>query len=382
MSHYKFGKNDIFHNTIKAYPQVEFIIYKKKVYYNKEISDFGQFEGNVLHMPEGHLSLYELNVDRPNDSLIYPFVTKEGSLASFSTVTDASFNSDFTYGDTITGSYPLSASISRDYHPLGDTRTRVTALKNTINYYQNLSPEYAFSSSARDFGNIDLNLISIPSIFYGSSIKKGSINLKFYVTGNLVAHARDENENGKLVQVGPEGSPGSGTIAGLALYNEGIIVLTGSTVFSSNSETYPPAGSSKSKWIHFGSTGSAGESVSNSQFSIDFRGTNYIPTLTMLAHAPKGELNHSNNPTFVKYSEVGKTSGTSSLHYFQNDEVQIKNTVSSSFPDPTGSFQKQVYISKIGLYDKDRNLIGVAKLATPVRKREHDSYTFKLKLDF
>ena len=48
----------------------------------------------------------------------------------------------------------------------------------------------------------------------------------------------------------------------------------------------------------------------------------------------------------------------------------------------TGSFEKQVYISKIGLYDKDRNLIGIAKLATPVRKREIDSYTFKLKLDF
>ena len=33
------------------------------------------------------------------------------------------------------------------------------------------------------------------------------------------------------------------------------------------------------------------------------------------------------------------------------------------------------------IYDKDKNLIGIAKMATPVRKTESDQYTFKLKLD-
>ena len=44
-------------------------------------------------------------------------------------------------------------------------------------------------------------------------------------------------------------------------------------------------------------------------------------------------------------------------------------------------FKKVVYISKIGLYDEDKKLIGVAKVATPVRKTEDQAYTFKLKLD-
>ena len=35
---------------------------------------------------------------------------------------------------------------------------------------------------------------------------------------------------------------------------------------------------------------------------MEFEGINYIPTITMEALAPKGELNHSNNPTFVKYN--------------------------------------------------------------------------------
>ena len=60
---------------------------------------------------------------------------------------------------------------------------------------------------------------------------------------------------------------------------------------------------------------------------------------------------------------------------------EIKNVVYSQFTDQTPEFEKVTYISKVGIYDKDRNLIGVAKVATPVRKTEEKQYTFKLKLD-
>jgi hypothetical protein len=56
--------------------------------------------------------------------------------------------------------------------------------------------------------------------------------------------------------------------------------------------------------------------------------------------------------------------------------------VSSSYPDPTGTFKKQTWISRIGIYDKDKNLIGIAKVANPVKKTEEHDFTFKLKLDF
>ena len=74
----------------------------------------------------------------------------------------------------------------------------------------------------------ELNLISIPSIFYGSSIKKGSVDLKYYISGSLIGQARDINKNGELIQVGPSGSVGSGSVAGVVLYTEGFLVLTGS----------------------------------------------------------------------------------------------------------------------------------------------------------
>ena len=118
-------------------------------------------------------------------------------------------------------------------------------------------------------------------------------------------------------------------------------------------------------------------------FGLDYKGTNYVPVMTMLAHAPKGELNYSNNPTFVKYGQQKKmTPITGSRVYREQDTILAKNTMTSSYADPTGSYQKQTFISKIGLYDEDNNLIGIATLANPVKKHEDLDYTFKLKLDF
>jgi hypothetical protein len=100
----------------------------------------------------------------------------------------------------------------------------------------------------------------------------------------------------------------------------------------------------------------------------------------MFATAPKGELNHSNNPTYLQHNYNAVTS-SSPGGYRQDDTIKIKNVVSSAYNDPTGSFEKTTYVSKIGLYDKNKNLIGIAKTSTPIRKTVERDFTFKLKLD-
>ena len=100
----------------------------------------------------------------------------------------------------------------------------------------------------------------------------------------------------------------------------------------------------------------------------------------MFAHARKGEVNYSNNPTFIEKGQT-RTEFTSSHVYEQRDDVRIKNTVSSSFSDYLAPFERQVYISRISLYDDDKNLIGVATMSNPVLKKESQDFTFKLKLD-
>tara|TARA_R100000008_G_scaffold26446_1_gene14454 strand:+ start:1002 stop:2165 length:1164 start_codon:yes stop_codon:yes gene_type:complete len=375
---FKFGRDDIFYNRIKTYPKVDFFIYDGAVYYNNENQT-----ALCAHTPQGHINLYELNVSRSAGQLIYPFVTKDGSFTSFSTISTEAFNQDFAAGDEVTGSYVLTSSIAVDRYATafsGDKKKVLYALKNSLDQYASLSPHYAYSSSFGDKESQMLNIVSIPSIFYGSSIKKGSVVLKFYVTGSLIAEASDTKKDGVLLQT-TSSSDGSGAHAvgdavGVVLYNEGFIVLTSSAHLSQHGESYAGGGAVSSSWHYFGSTDTTGPS---SSFSLEFNGVNYVETATMFAHAEENQLNFSNNPTFLVTGTFGATSGSN--YYVENPKTEIKNIASSSHPGHSASFSPVTYISKIGIYDKDKNLIAVAGLANPVRKKEKDSYTFKLKLD-
>lgn len=319
-----------------------------------------------------------------SDDSIYPFVTKQGSLDSFKTVGIQSFNSDFLYGDIISGShYPYRASIKSDLYTEGllidgERKYRLLSLKNTLNYYKYLSPHFSFSSSYGDKELQELKLISIPSIMYGKKIKKRTVSCKWYHTGSLVAELQDANGNGELIQVGPEGSLGSGSVAGVVLYSEGFLILTGSWTLSDYVDEFKIGDSNTSpSWKYFMTTGSE---VPSTSFSLDFEGEEEVPVVTLFAKAEKGELNHSNNPTYVKYGQE-TTPFSGNIGFNEQPELEIKNVVTSLYDEDLPDFKKITYISKIAIYDEERNLIGIAKLAKPVKKEENDSITFKLKLD-
>jgi hypothetical protein len=72
---------------------------------------------------------------------------------------------------------------------------------------------------------------------------------------------------------------------------------------------------------------------------------------------------------------------SSGTYVYIEDKRILKNIVPADYTDIEPPMQKETYISKIALYDKDKNIIGYAKLATPVRKTEDRQFIFKLKLD-
>ena len=411
MPYYPFRKKDVLYNVLKTYPEFTFDVWSGSIFLNNEYPASGANNANVGMVPAGHVNLYELNVDRkesdhtynsrPNagtKAMIFPFVTKDSSLTSIGTVTATGFNTSFTYGDILTGSYPMSASIVRKYYATNhgttdSTGSHILALKNTLNHYTPMSDHYSFSSSLGNKTTQELSLISIPSIFFQSGIKKGTVDLKFFLSGTLVARAQDIYKDGTLRQTSgslyaQDAAPdGTGSVAGVVLYKEGFIVLTGAWGMTPTSYDFGPATRS-GKWIDFaaGANDAYSDVVSSginpsASFQLKFKGTNPIPTITMLAQAPKGMLNHSNNPTYRVYASASSFARTGSFGYFESNETQIKNTVSSSFSSYSASFAKQTFISKIGIYDKNKNLIAVANLARPVKKLEDRDYTFKLKLD-
>ena len=386
---HEFDQEDKFVNEIQTHPQYSFVLYNGTSYLNNR-----KYEGQNL--VTGTVNLYELNVDRAGGvDKIYPFVYKDATLTGLRSVSRSDFHSA-SYGDLITGSYPLTASIEREYFNTSTAglafsgRKHLVALKNTLDHYTYITPSYDYLNYSASV----VSLISIPSIIFGSAIKKGTVDLKFYYTGSLIARAQDTRKNGELVSTF---GTGSGSVIGTVLYNEGFILITasgsvgnlnntvGNTALSSETDTYAgTAATDNPRWRYFGAYNSGSTFPTKSIFSIEFQGTHKIPTLTMFADAMEGEVNHSLNPTFVSSSHTGSrnyASISSSGGFYEDESYSLTNTISSSFCSHSADFAKQTYISQVGIYDDERNLLGVAKVSRPVRKVEDNAYTFKLKLD-
>ena len=442
MSYRKIGDSDLFFNTMEAHPYNEFFIYDGNVFYNNTprqlgTRNTGSGPPTVLALSSGYISLYEYNVDRPNqgsgraipenddgsatylqrkgtyDSISKPidfmedrgrinaFISKDTARSSFKTVAPVKYNNEFTAGDIITFDYPLTASITREYTASSYTHTssynsHYVAMRNRLNFYGIRSPHYLVDSP---YGNKDgraINIISIPSIFYGSGIRPGTVSLKWYFTGSLAAELRDLRQNGELIQMnatddGISGAQHSSSVAGVILYDEGIILLTGSWGINNKQIRLVESlgGDVRPAWIYWGAgcndnlkQGSSGMNSSfvSASFGLSFEGKTQTQVMTMFAHAKRGQANYSNNPTFLKHGQT-KTLYTSSQVYQEDPGVLIANTVSSSLVNYTASFKRQVYISRIGVYDHNQNLIGLATLSNPVLKEEDRAYAFKLKMD-
>lgn len=275
----------------------------------------------------------------------------------------ASYGQEFIYEpkDIPLRAYHFSGSSlqSTDYKIL-------RSLKNTINYYKGYDDLFDYSS----LENSPCNVLSFNSLHFGSGFQRGSIEIRAYLSGNLIAKASDFRENGVLYDQNDEK-------VGLILYNEGFIILNNTEKltddqfnFFSSYEYF----TDNLRWTHF-FIGSE-ESI---YFDMDYEINNQTAVNTYFIHADKTQFNHSNDPTYIESGSYTPTSG--SYFFKENEDIKIKNTVKSPFVSGSTIFEKQTFITKIGLYDKEKKLIAVGSLANPVRKTENREFIFKLKLD-
>ena len=93
MSYYKFEEDDLFTNTIEAYPQYRFYTQSGSIYINSSPHLSGANTDNIIGVPKGFVSLYEYNIDRPTGNSIYPFIEKDGHRVSLKTIAKTSYNS-------------------------------------------------------------------------------------------------------------------------------------------------------------------------------------------------------------------------------------------------------------------------------------------------
>ena len=114
-------------------------------------------------------------------------------------------------------------------------------------------------------------------MYYGSTIKKGSVELNYYITGSKIASCADINHNGTLI--GTTGST-SGSVVGLVMYDEWIIMLTSSVELESNDIQYIPSTATSGSWLYYGttlndSTGSS-NTLASASYDLNFKGTSYV----------------------------------------------------------------------------------------------------------
>ena len=410
---HKFKQNDIIKNTVIAYPHYKFTLYNEEFFINDQVN------AGVYSTASLWVNDLNLPTDVTGSHIIFTNLLKASKIDGNKVYDVANYpvSGPAAIPFTLTRDFIMTSSVG-GYEPQYTTgygspatssMARFLSLANSINIRQTSSPTFKFSDyfttswpdgklvpgkPPKGTLNQNINLITLPSLFTGTGIKPGSISLEFYQTGTLIAKAQDTKKNGVLIEQ-TNTLIGSGTTVGFVLYGQGAFVLTNTGTLGPYKEYFvqPTASAWRvsaslddPRWTNFGSyqniTGSTWTGISGSTYVVDFKGTTVKPTLTLFAYAPKNELNWSNNPTYLDSStREAYINQTSSNYYEESETTLIKNTVSSSFLNYSASFAATTYIRTVGVYDKDRNLIAVAKVANPVKKTAEQDYTFKLKLD-
>lgn len=198
---------------------------------------------------------------------------------------------------------------------------------STSSFWTDVSNPLSFTGSA----------IYVPHVLYGERIKENTVKLVVSRTiyANTFVNEYIDDGYGCLVSTSTDITSFNDVMAnnfGVVFYNHGIVMfsetgyLDGVTPVTMNIDLY-------------------------------FSGTNQIPMNMYICKVEKGDGNFSLNPSFVSY-----------LTSSNSNEITTKNP--------------KAFITGIGLYDENYELVGVAKLATPILNEEKNSVTFKLKLNF
>lgn len=219
---------------------------------------------------------------------------------------------------------PFTASISMLQAVENGTNKEIyQSIVNLYNFYSLYNKEYIFNSSS-----VNLRVISIPEVYYEREILTGSF------TGSDISGTTQRTfyDNGRG---GIYSGSASGTLVGNIFYSEGLVVFTAPNLTAS-----------------FGS----------GTVNYTFRGVNRVPVKIFRCRANAGELNCSTNPT---YSRIKTNVGDSNRG---EKEIIMPSNIT--------------YITKVGIYNDQYELVAVASLGSPIRKKEEDQILFRLKWDW
>ena len=186
------------------------------------------------------------------------------------------------------------------------------------------------------------SVLSIPQNEFGDRIKPGTFTLTDNSTATEITIVDDLNGN-LYAPSAPSSSDSNLSLSSSANYVGNIFYELG--VF-----TIVETGS-------FDGTNNYSE-VTSGNFTVNYKGVHNLTTFEYVCTALPNELNQTQNITIFKPGGAGK----------------LKNHLTGSlFP---------TYITEVGLFDDDENLIGIAKLSKPIPKSRKIPMRFFVRMDY
>lgn len=203
-------------------------------------------------------------------------------------------------------------------------------------------------------------------------LKKGSvaftINTDLAQSGRAQFSASDDGAVSAFKQgVGGDYAPlfisgSSGTEVGQVWYNAGVAVLPSSAIWSSSTTQNGVAAWSGTMALRNAQFSSSIDSLVDGLREhverMDFHNQTNLHSSVYFCRATNTEFNYSSNPTFT------------------DDDQRIRVTSGSNI------LQTRTYVTTVGLYDPNDNLLAVAKVNKPVLKSPDTESIYRVRLDF
>tara|TARA_Y100000593_G_scaffold94392_1_gene193247 strand:+ start:2298 stop:3353 length:1056 start_codon:yes stop_codon:yes gene_type:complete len=264
--------------------------------------------------------------------------------------------------------------------------TQQAKKKNIYNQMAQVLVGYDITGSVLDFdidGNIlagggkhrDVFIVPFSRLLVKDEIKKGSFSMKLGTTAaystpfsNITTITDSSGSDGYLVNspageyglLFANGNTAGGTTktCGLIYYQAGICVLTAS-IFSGLVATTPEMNSTAQNMqtvLRGQNIQALANAFRHRLQDVTFNNTTELNSTIYFCRAHHNEFNYSTNPT-----------------YLSNSKIRVKTNASDN---PVS------YITTIGMYNDNNELMAVAKLSEPLKKTPDVEFTLRVRLDY
>lgn len=196
-------------------------------------------------------------------------------------------------------------------------------------------------------------------------VKKGSVSILFNQSGNLTQISASDNgavTNFKQT-VGGDYAPlkyfGTGSEMAQIWYQAGVMVVPDSLAYLNNLNGIAWSGTvSLNNAQYSSSINQLVDGLRNHTDNLVFHNQTNLYSTVYFCRATNQEFNYSSNPTFLDGNKrIRVTSGSNIL-------------------------QTRSYITTVGLYDPNDNLLAVAKVNKPITKSSDNEAVFRIRLDY